>query len=185
MFQWRPSNTARGGGIMHPIIRSIAGSFNSSPEEGTSGKIGRYLALVNYHANPITSAMFITATAPNPLIVKFVAEATGAQISLTWSTWALAMLLPGLAAMALMPLVIYWISPPEIKDTPDASTFAEGKLKELGAVKTNEKILLAVFALLLVMWAGIPAMLMGKGYEVDATTAAALRPGAAADHSCA
>ena len=26
--------------------------------------IGKYLALVNYHANPITSAMFITATAP-------------------------------------------------------------------------------------------------------------------------
>src|SRR5690606_3983217 len=70
-----PSNTARGGGIMHPVMRSIANSFGSSPEQGTSGKIGRYLALVNYHTNPITSAMFITATAPNPLVVKLVAEA--------------------------------------------------------------------------------------------------------------
>jgi DASS family divalent anion:Na+ symporter len=84
---------------MHPIMRSIADSFGSDPKDGTQGRIGKYLALVNYHANPITSAMFITATAPNPLIVKLVAEATGAKISISWGMWALAMLLPGLAAM--------------------------------------------------------------------------------------
>lgn len=169
-----PSNTARGGGIMHPIMRSIAESFDSSPDKGTSNKIGRYLALVNYHSNPITSAMFITATAPNPLVVKFVAEATGAQISLSWSTWALAMLLPGLVAMALMPLVLYWLSPPEIKDTPAASQFARDRIAELGPVKGKEKILLGVFALMLLLWAGVPAMLLGQGYAVDATAAAAL-----------
>jgi len=169
-----PSNTARGGGIMHPIMRSIAISFDSSPERGSSGLIGRYLALVNYHANPITSAMFITATAPNPLVVKLVADATGAQISLTWSTWAWAMLLPGLVAMALMPLVLYWLSPPEITDTPQASRFAQERLSELGPVKASEKILLGVFGLLLLLWAGVPAMLLGKAFEVDATAAAAL-----------
>ncbi|ECP7275857.1 hypothetical protein FU701_05595 [Campylobacter jejuni] len=31
--------------------------------------MGTYLSLVNYQANPISSAMFITATAPNPLVV--------------------------------------------------------------------------------------------------------------------
>lgn len=139
-----PSNTARGGGIMHPIMKSIAGSFGSSPEQGTSAKIGRYLALVNYQTNPITSAMFITATAPNPLVVKLVAEATGSKVTLSWGTWAFAMLLPGLAAILLMPLVIAWIYPPEIKDTPDARSFANLKLRELGPVKHSEKILLGV-----------------------------------------
>ena len=167
-----PSNTARGGGIMHPVMRSIANSFGSSPEQGTSGKIGRYLALVNYHTNPITSAMFITATAPNPLVVKLVAEATGAEISLSWGTWALAMLLPGLVAIALMPLVILWLYPPEIRDTEDAHTFALSRLAELGPVKTSEKILLGVFAWLLFLWAGVPEMIAGKAYAVDATTAA-------------
>ena len=167
-----PSNTARGGGIMHPVMRSIANSFDSSPEQGTSGKIGRYLALVNYHTNPITSAMFITATAPNPLVVKLVAEATGAEISLSWGTWALAMLLPGLVAIALMPLVILWMYPPEIRDTEDAHTFALSRLAELGPVKTSEKILLGVFAWLLFLWAGVPEMIAGKAYAVDATTAA-------------
>ena len=166
-----PSNTARGGGIMHPIMRSIAHSFGSSPEQGTSGKIGRYLALVNYHSNPITSAMFITATAPNPLVVKLVADATGAQISLSWGTWALAMLLPGLVAILLMPLVIAWVYPPEIKNTENARDFATSKLQELGAVHPDEKILLGVFGFLLFLWAGIPEMIGGAAYAVDATTA--------------
>ncbi|WP_292936474.1 DASS family sodium-coupled anion symporter [Noviherbaspirillum sp.] len=167
-----PSNTARGGGIMHPIMKSIAGSFGSSPEQGTSAKIGRYLALVNYQTNPITSAMFITATAPNPLVVKLVAEATGSKVTLSWGTWAFAMLLPGLAAILLMPLVIAWIYPPEIKDTPDARSFANLKLQELGPVKHSEKILLGVFAFLLLLWAGVPEMAFGKAYGVDPTTAA-------------
>ena len=35
-----PSNTARGGAIVHPIMKSIALSFDSNPENGTEGKIG-------------------------------------------------------------------------------------------------------------------------------------------------
>ena len=167
-----PSNTARGGGIIHPIMRGIAASFDSDPDKGTQGRIGRYLALVNYHANPITSAMFITATAPNPLIVKLVADATGAQVQLSWGTWALAMLLPGLVALLLMPLVIYLMYPPEIKRTPDAAAFARGKLRELGPMSRDEKILLGVFALLLFLWASVLERLVDPSWAVDPTTAA-------------
>ena len=167
-----PSNTARGGGIIHPIMRAIAGSYGSDPEQGTQGRMGRYLALTNYHANPITSAMFITATAPNPLVVKLIADTTGGQIQLTWGTWALAMLLPGLVALALMPLVVYWLNPPEIKSTPNAAQFARERLQQLGPITRGEMIMLGVFAILLVLWAGIPAMLLGAGWAVDATTTA-------------
>ena len=127
-----PSNTARGGGIIHPIMRAIAGSYDSDPEKGTQGRMGKYLALVNYHCNPITSAMFITATAPNPLVVKLIADVTGADIHLNWGTWALAMLLPGLVGMALMPLVLYWLYPPEIKSTPNAAAFARERPARAG-----------------------------------------------------
>lgn len=167
-----PSNTARGGGIIHPIMRAIASSYDSDPEKGTQGRMGRYLALTNYHANPITSAMFITATAPNPLVVKLIADVTGAQISLSWGTWALAMLLPGLVAMALMPLVLYWLYPPEIKSTPNAAQFARERLRELGPVSRGEAIMLGVFAVLLLLWAGVPAMILGAGAAVDPTTTA-------------
>lgn len=167
-----PSNTARGGGIIHPIMQSIARSFDSVPEHNSTGKIGKYLALVNYHANPITSAMFITATAPNPLTVKLIAEATGAEISLTWTTWALAMLLPGLVAIALMPLVLYLFFTPEIKKTDDARTFARQKLAELGVVSRAEKIMLAVFSLLLLLWADVPAWLFDDALKLHSTTTA-------------
>ena len=167
-----PSNTARGGGIIHPIMRAIAGSYGSDPEKGTQGRMGRYLALTNYHANPITSAMFITATAPNPLVVKLVADVTGAQIQLSWGQWALAMLLPGLVALALMPLIIYWLNPPEIKSTPNAAQFARERLQQLGPVTRGELTMLGVFGVLLVLWAGIPALVMGDSWGVDATTTA-------------
>lgn len=167
-----PSNTARGGGIIHPIMRAIAGSYESDPEHGTQGRMGRFLALANYHANPITSAMFITATAPNPLVVKLIADTTGGQIQLTWGTWALAMLLPGLVALALMPLVIYWLNPPEIKSTPNAAQFARERLREMGPITRGELIMLCVFGVLLLLWAGIPAWIFGPAAAVDPTTTA-------------
>ena len=167
-----PSNTARGGGVIHPIMRAIAGSYDSDPEHGTQGRMGRFLALANYHANPLTSAMFITATAPNPLIVKLIADTTGAQIQLTWGTWALAMLLPGLVALALMPLVVYWLNPPEIKSTPNAAQFARDRLREMGPITRGELIMLGVFGVLLLLWAGIPAWIFGPAAAVDPTTTA-------------
>ena len=42
-----PSNTARAGGIIHPIMKSIANAFDSDPAKGTERRVGTYLALVN------------------------------------------------------------------------------------------------------------------------------------------
>ena len=162
-----PSNTARGGAIVHPIMKAIATSFDSDPEKGTQNKIGRYLALVNYHANIISCLIFLTATAPNPLVVDLVAKATDSKIHLSWGTWFVAMVVPGMVAMVLMPIILYFLYKPEITSTPDAPTMARAQLKEMGPMSRNEKITLGVFAVLLVLWAGLLAPL---GIKVDATT---------------
>lgn len=167
-----PSNTARGGGIIHPIMRSISDSFGSKADEGTRKKIGRYLALVNYNTNPLTSAMFITATAPNPLIVALIYEGTNSEFKLSWMMWAVAAFVPAIVSLLIMPWVIYFMYPPEIKKTPDAPVFAKERLKELGAFSVSEKITLGVFGLLLMMWAGVPAMLFGDAFIIEPTTAA-------------
>lgn len=169
-----PSNTARGGGIVHPIMKSIANAFDSDPAKGTEGKVGTYLALVNYHANPITSAMFLTATAPNPLVVDFVAKASNQSFHLSWTTWALCMLLPGLACLLLMPLVIYLLSPPQLKATPDAVQYARSELARMGALAPKEKVMLGTFGLLLVLWANLPAMMFGPAWTLDPTVVAFL-----------
>ena len=167
-----PSNTARGGGIIHPVMKAIASSYDSDPEKGTQNRMGKYLALVNYHSNPISSAMFITATAPNPLVVNLIAETVGSEFRLSWGAWAWAMLVPGLAAFALMPLVLYFVCPPEIKETPNSAQFAKDRLAEMGKMKRDEKIMLAIFAVLLVLWAGLPALVLGKAFTVNATATA-------------
>lgn len=151
-------------------MRSIANSFGSKPEDGTSGKIGKYLALVNYNMNPITSAMFITATAPNPLIVSLIFE--DSQFKLTWGMWAVAALVPALFSIFIIPLVIYFVYPPAIKSTPDAPKFARQKMKELGVISLPEKITMSVFTILLLLWAGIPAMIFGDTFSVPPTVAA-------------
>ncbi len=167
-----PSNTARGGGIVHPVMKSIANAFDSDPAKGTQNKVGSYLALVNYHANPITSAMFLTATAPNPLVVNYVAKATGHALQLSWTTWALCMLLPGLVCLLLMPMVIYLISPPELKATPNAVDFARSELATMGPLGASEKVMLGTFGLLLLLWANVPAMLLGEAFTLDPTVVA-------------
>ena len=95
--------------------------------------------------------MFITATAPNPLVVDIIAKATNSDIHLSWGTWAVAMLLPGVAAILLMPLVLYFVYPPEIKETPNAAQFAKERLAEQGPMNRGEKIMLGIFALLLIL----------------------------------
>jgi len=169
-----PSNTARGGGIVHPIMKSIANAFDSDPAKNTQGKVGTYLALVNYHANPITSAMFLTATAPNPLVVDFVARASGQNFHLSWTTWALCMLLPGLVCLFLMPLIVYLLSPPQLKKTPDAVQFARRELDRMGPLSGKELVMLGTFAMLLLLWANVPAMMFGPAYTLDPTVVAFL-----------
>ncbi|RKK03024.1 DASS family sodium-coupled anion symporter [Pseudoroseomonas wenyumeiae] len=167
-----PSNTARGGGIVHPIMKSIATAFDSDPTKGTERKMGTYLSLVNMHANTITSGMFITATAPNPLVVDYVARVTNQSFHLSWTTWALCMLLPGLACLLLMPLALAVLAPPEVKATPHAIEYARAELRSMGPLSGGEKVMIGTFGLLLVLWANLPAMIFGPAFTLDPTAVA-------------
>lgn len=158
-----PSVTARAGGVIFPIIQGLAKSYGSDPLLGTERKIGAFLFKVAYQGSVITSAMFLTAMAANPMIAKLVEQA-GFEIS--WSTWAIAALVPGILSLIFMPLVIYFLFPPEIKSTPDAPILAKSKLKELGRIKKAEWLMIMVFILLLVLW------IFGKFFDLKATTAA-------------
>lgn len=158
-----PSNTARGAGIIYPIIDALNNEYKSKPELGTRKKIGSYLIKLLYQINVLTSAMFLTATAGNPLIVGI---AAGQGVNISWSTWAVACIVPGLVSLLVLPVLLYIIYPPEIKDTPDAPSFAQEKLKNLGPLSSSEMIMLVVFAFLLSLW------VFGEKIGIDATSAA-------------
>ncbi len=158
-----PSNTARGGGIVYPIVSSLSKEYQSDPSEGTERKIGSYLMVLAYQANIITSAMFLTSTAGNPLIATL-ASKFGVEIS--WATWAIAALVPGVLSLALLPWILQVLYPSELQHTPEAPVFARKRLKEMGPLSRAEWIMLLTFALLLTLWVA------GSYLGVDATVAA-------------
>lgn len=145
-----PSNTARAGGVLFPIVRGLATTFDSEPGP-TAGRIGRFLMLSTYQVDVITSAMFMTAMAANPLIVELTRKTL--NIELSWASWALAALVPGLISLAVMPLVIYALARPEITETPGAATMAREQLAKMGPMRRAEWVVLGVFLLALALWA--------------------------------
>ena len=144
-----PSNTARAGGVIFPILRSVAQAYGSLPGDGTARRIGAFLTKASYQGTVITSAMFLTAMAANPLAAQLAGD-QGVQIS--WTVWAIAALVPGLASLSLVPLLIYKIYPPEIGETPEAAELARGRLREMGPVQRDEWVMLSCFVLLLTLW---------------------------------
>ncbi len=158
-----PSNTARAGGVIFPIVRSLANTFGSEPGE-TARKIGAFLMKMEFQATVITSAMFMTSMAPNPLIAEFAKKT--ANISISWGMWALAAIVPGILSLIIVPFLIYKIFPPEIKATPQAAEMAHRELEKMGPMTRNEKLMLFVFLLILVLW------VTGEWSKLDATVVA-------------
>lgn len=158
-----PSSTARGGGIVFPIVSALNQEYGSHPEDGTQRKIGAYLFKLCFHANTITGAMFITALAGNPLIVSLAGKL---NINLSWHTWALASIVPGILCLAILPLILFVICPPQLKSTPEAPNVARKKLRQMGSMSVEEKIMLTTFLTLLGLW------IFGPQIGIDAGTAA-------------
>lgn len=146
-----PSSTARAGGIIYPIIRSLSSALHSEPNDGTARKFGAYIMQIEYQANAITCAMFMTAMAGNPMAVELAAKTIGVEI--TWSAWATAAIVPGLLSLLLMPYLLYKLYPPEIHEMPHAKQMAVEALEKMGPMSWMEKVVLAVFVGSLALWA--------------------------------
>lgn len=158
-----PSNTARGAGVLFPIIESLAIEQGSRPKDGTRRKMGAFLMKVAFQGNLVCSALFLTAIATNPLILSL-AESLGVQI--TWTSWAVAAFVPGLINLLLLPWMLYWIYPPEVSQTPSAKQIAEERLRELGPLRFEEKTMMGIFFGLITLW------VMGPQIGLHSTSAA-------------
>ena len=144
-----PSTGARSGGIVFPIAKSLAEAYESRPGL-TARRLGAFLMTSVYQCDVVICAMFLTGQASNPLIAKFAQDLTGIEI--TYARWAIASVVPALVSLALVPLIIYRIHPPEIKHTPAAAEFASKELKSMGPMKWSELVMLLVFALVAILW---------------------------------
>ena len=158
-----PSNTARSGGTIYPVIRNLPGLYGSQPNDPSARKIGSYLMWVAIAATCVTSSMFLTALAPNLLALELVRKT--AQVDITWAQWFMAFAPVGILLLVLIPLLTYWLYPPEIKSGDEVPRWASGELAKLGGI-TRKEITLAVLVLAaLAMW-------IFAGDVINATTVA-------------
>ncbi|PKN08201.1 MAG: anion permease [Deltaproteobacteria bacterium HGW-Deltaproteobacteria-8] len=148
-----PSSTARAGGIIYPILRSVISVLGSEPGP-KARRVGAFLIMSYYQVDAVLSAMFMTAMTGNPLAVELAKKTAG--IELSWGMWALAALVPGVIGIICVPLFVYLIYPPEIKRSPEVKKLAADKLVELGPITLTEMILLGVFILALLLWCSGP-----------------------------
>lgn len=147
-----PSNTARSGGTIFPIIRNIPELYGSHPGDESARKIGAYLMYTALAITCVTSSMFPTSLAPNILAIGLVSQATGVTIS--WVDWFKGFAPVGLVLFLVVPVLLYKIYPPEIKESPDAPRWAADELAKLGPVTRKEILLLALVLAALVAWIG-------------------------------
>jgi divalent anion:Na+ symporter, DASS family len=144
------SMAARVGGVLYPIVRSLCTAFGSEPGP-TARKIGSFLMLTTHHAEANTSSTFMTASSANLLTVALAASAFGIQIS--WATWTLGAIVPGVIALLVVPYYLYKAYPPEIQETPEAKQIARVELHRLGNLNVKEKSLIVCFLSMLALWA--------------------------------
>jgi L-tartrate/succinate antiporter len=145
-----PSNTARSGGTIFPIIANLPPLYGSKPNDPSARKIGSYLMWVAITAACITSSMFLSALAPNLLSLALVKSTVGLDIS--WGNWFIAFLPLGVILILTMPLLAYIFYPPEVKINDEVPRWASDELKKLGKLSRNEILLLVFVVCALLMW---------------------------------
>jgi L-tartrate/succinate antiporter len=158
-----PSNTARSGGTIYPVIRNLPLLYDSKPNDPSRRRMGSYIMWVAISATCVTSTLFLTALAPNLLAVELVKKT--AKIDLAWVDWFIAAAPMGILLLIFVPLLAYWIYPPEVKEGAEVSDWAAKELVKMGGLTAKEITLAVLVVIALAMW-------IFRAEEVNATTAA-------------
>ena len=146
-----PSNTARGGGIVAPVVQGLADTL-SDP----NGACHRYLVQVGAHANLLTSSMFLTAMAGNTALVEPVLAEFG--VDWTFGLWLAGSIVPGLVGLALVPLVVRLVEPRVPRRVDGARELAQSEIEGLGPWSSGEIRLGCILLVLLALWVGGKAL---------------------------
>jgi anion transporter len=145
-----PSNTARSAGTVFPVIRNIPSLYGSEPNTPSARKIGSYIMWTALAATCVTSSMFITALAPNAAALTIVRNT--AKLDINWLQWFQGFLPIGIVLLALVPLVTYYLYPPEIKASKEIPEWASKELVKMGKISTQEIIMICLVVLAIFLW---------------------------------
>jgi L-tartrate/succinate antiporter len=114
-------------------------------------------------ATSVTSSLFLTGLAPNLLAVELVKKT--AKVDLEWADWFVAAAPAGILLLIFVPLLAYWLYPPEVKQGTEVPQWAAQEIIKLGGISSREITLAVLVAIALSLW-------IFAGDYVNATTAA-------------
>jgi DASS family divalent anion:Na+ symporter len=163
-----PSNTARSG-VLYPLAFSLCDAAGATPDRPERKRLGAFLMYSGIASLSVSSALWLTAMAANPLGTE---AARGVGVNIGFGRWLIAAAVPTLCAMGLLPLLLYRIVGPEVRATPDAPAAARQALAALGPLTRDEKIVLVVFIGMVALWASAATL------GIDSTAVAFLGLGA-------
>ena len=143
-----PSNTARGG-VLFPIVLSVAQGSGSRPDDPEGRRLGAYLMFCAMASLAVSSALWMTATSANPIGIQVVKE-FGLEIG--FGKWLLVSSVPALAAIVVLPWVIAKLYPPRVGRTPEAPLAARKELAQIGPLTRDEWITAVAFVLMVSGW---------------------------------
>jgi L-tartrate/succinate antiporter len=160
-----PSNSARSGGTIFPIVKNIPAIYGSSQDKEPR-KIGAYITWVALASTCVTSSMFFTALAPNILAKSLMDNMKISGPS--WGQWFFYFLPVGLILFLAVPLLTYLVYPPTLKVSKDIPEWAGNELKKMGKITRNEILMAFLGGLALLLW------IFGDKLSINATVAALL-----------
>ncbi len=132
-----PSNTARSG-ILYPITHALSLDTGSLPTPESRKKTGRYLMMTAISGHTISSALWFTGMAANPVGAGIAAQF---GVNMNFGNWFFVASLPCLIALIAIPFILYRLYPPENKYTPEAPQMARNALNEMGPMSAQEWIM--------------------------------------------
>jgi DASS family divalent anion:Na+ symporter len=135
--------------MVMPVGKAIAELFDSHPGP-TAPRLGRYLFASMYQGSAVACAMFLTGQASNILGAGLALKLVNVEV--TWSSWFVSAIVPGVVSAIAVPWVVAKVVPPEITATPQASEFARAQLEKMGPLDRREATALSVFAGIGVLW---------------------------------
>jgi L-tartrate/succinate antiporter len=144
-----PSNTARSGGTIFPIIKGIPALYGSSPDHDPR-RVGAYVMWTAFAATGITSSMFLTANAANLFAVGLLERTAGIRV--TWGEWAVGFLPVGVLLFLALPALVYAIYPPGMKASEEVPAWAGRELARMGRMTAKELTMAAIAVLALGLW---------------------------------
>ena len=146
------------------MIKNIPPLYGSEPGP-TARKIGSYLMWTAFATTCLTSAMFLAGLAPNLLALSLVK--TTAKIDISWTEWFMGIMPVGVLLLIFLPLIVYKIYPPEVKNSPDVPVWARNELNKMGRISAKEVGMALLALLALGLW-------IFGGDLINATTVAIL-----------